>query len=150
MIEYPHFEVFRKNGMRWGRLLKDYTFAESVTGYNRIMDTGAFRCELREDGTLTVCKWAEWDFGSGGVTVQDLAMVRESLRHDALCMMIDRGLLPYSTRWKSDNLFARGLWRSGAKGPLSALSTGWRWLAVTAYSQTVARYRAEPYQGEPK
>lgn len=146
MVEYPHFEVFRKNGVRWGRLLADYTFNESVKGYNRTLDTGSFRCKLTEDGRLTIYKWSEYDFGSGNVTVQDLAMVRESLRHDALCMMTDRGILPYKERMTADNLFARGLWKHGAKGPLSAVSTGWRWLAVTLNSQTIARYKAEPYQ----
>lgn len=146
MTEYPHFEVFRKNGERWGRLLRDYTYDTGIKGYNRTLDIGYFRCRLTDDGLLTIFKWSEWNFGDGDVTVQDLAMILASLIHDAFCHLTGRGILPYSVRMKADNLFTRMLWKNGSQGLLNAASASWRWFLVTLNSQTKARFNAQPYQ----
>lgn len=140
-FQIPHYELFWKNGFRWGRLLSNYTIKTPITGYNRILDTGNFRCILRADGELTVVNLSEWDFGTGPGVIQDIAMVPASLVHDAFCHLTDRGILPWSVRMKADNYFASMLWRYGSKGFVSKASTSWRWLAVTANSQLIARWR---------
>lgn len=137
----PYVELFRQNRKVKGRLLADYTFDTPITGYNRTLDTGRFRCKLTEDGSLTIYKMSEYDFGSGRITVQDLGMIRASLAHDAFCLMTDRALIPYSERKHADNYFAKLLWETGSRGPIAAMSTAWRWTAVSAYSQTLARWR---------
>lgn len=146
MTVYPHFEVFRRNGERWGRLLADYTFETPIKGYNVTLNTGEMHCTLRDTGMLTIYSLSQWNFGNGRVTVQDLAMVLASLAHDAFCELTNRGLLPWSVRAQADNYFAASLWSSSAGGLLSALSTGWRWMLVSANSQTLARLKAKPYQ----
>lgn len=140
-MKMPYVELFRHNRTTWGRLLADYTFDTPITGYNRALDTGRFRCKLTEDGSLTIYKMSEYDFGSGRITVQDLGMIRASLAHDAFCHLTDRGIIPYSERRKADNYFAKLLWETGSRGPIAAMSTAWRWTAVSAYSQTLARWR---------
>lgn len=140
-MKMPYVELFRQNRKVKGRLLADYTFDTPITDYNRTLDTGRFRCKLTEDGSLTIYKMSEYDFGSGRITVQDLGMIRASLAHDAFCMMTDRAIIPYSERRKADNYFATLLWETGSRGPIAAMSTAWRWTAVYAYSQTLARWR---------
>ena len=143
-LSVPHHELFRQNGRRWGRLLSDYTIQTPITGYNRTLDTGRFRCTLFSDGRLIVFKWSEWDLGSGDITIQDIAMIVASLPHDAFCHMTGRGILPWSVRRLADNFLAKMLWQYGAKGFISGASTAWRWLVVSANSQLIARFKAQP------
>ena len=142
-MKMPNVELFKRNRQTWGRLLDDYSFDTPHIGYNVTLDTGFFRCRLTHDGRLTVFALSEYDFGSGGITIQDLGMIRASLYHDALCLLTDRGILPYSERMTADNHFARLLWETGSQGPIAALSTGWRWAVVTLNSQALARWRRQ-------
>jgi hypothetical protein len=142
MIQMPHVELFKRNRTVWGRLLSEYSFADTPhKGYDVEYNDGRFRCHLFPDGRLKIYMLSEYDFGSGGITVQDLGMIRASLYHDALCHMTDAGLLPYTERRRADNHFASLLWQTGSRGPIAAVSTAWRWTGVTLYSQTLARWR---------
>jgi hypothetical protein len=139
-MKMPNVELFKRNRKIWGRLLEMYSFETPIDGFSVDFDNGHFRCSLRDDGFLVIHAMSEYDFGSGGITVQDLGMVRASLAHDAFCFMTDAGVLPWSVRRKADNYFASLLWETGRKGPIAVVSTGWRWTGVTLYSQCIARW----------
>jgi hypothetical protein len=140
MIQMPHYEMFRKNGDSFGRLLSDYTFYDTpIKGYDFDYKNQSMHCRLSPDGTLTIFKLSEWDFGTGPV-IQDQNMVRASLFHDPLCYMTDSGVIPYSERVRADNYFA-WLLNDGGSGVMQKVSTAWRWLVVSLNSQTIARLR---------
>lgn len=55
---------------------------------------------MDEDGTLLIEAGYAWDGASGGVDTKSI--MRASLIHDALCQLINEGLLPKSTQVTAD------------------------------------------------
>lgn len=133
-MRMPHFEIFRKFGARWGRLLDDYTFEGSLTGHQVVMTAGPMAAKLEKFGELRIYALSEWDFGT--CAVDDLAMIRASLEHDFYCTATHTGLLPWRVRYKADKLFFRRLGEAGA-----TISRFWRTPLVMLNSQTLAKWR---------
>lgn len=135
-------------GGRTGYLESDFLTQTPIKGHTvERMDQPGIRCTLGPGGLLHIYKGTVWDYGSGPA-LNTPAMVRASLVHDAFCIMTDEGLLPWSVRREADNLFRKLLIKYGPRGGLLGWRTGltylsstWRWVGVTAYSQLVARWK---------
>jgi hypothetical protein len=144
----PHYELCRNN--THGRLLSDYVIRTPIKGYQVSYAHGQFHCRLDVDGKLTVYAMSEWNFGNRAIDTP--AMVAASLPHDAFCHMTNSGRLPWSARRLADNFFSWMLRELGPRGGrlglrtgLTCLSSGWRWLGVTANSQLIARWSRKEY-----
>ena len=132
-IQMPHYELFKRNGKRWARLLSNKTYRTPITGHLVHFNNGHFRCSMFADGLLTVYAMTEWDLGT--MAIDDPAMVYASLPHDAGCYMTDAGVLPWSCRMKFDKYLWTCLSEAGAK-----VSRFWRTPIVMLNSQLIARW----------
>jgi len=122
------------DGGKRGLLTQCHIFADSIMGYSVTYSGFGMYCSLYPDGELIVDKGSVWDFGSFAIDTP--AMVIASLEHDALCVMTNARVLPWSVRMKADkNFFAR----LGENGAL--VSRWWRAPAVIFYSQLFARWK---------
>jgi hypothetical protein len=135
LIQMPHYELFKKNGKTWGRLLAGYSYDTPITGYAVTLNTPTYGCRLTPDGRLYIKAVSEWDFGSGP-SVQTPPMVYASLAHDMFCHLTNRRLIPFSERKAADLYFWTCLGEAGA-----TVSRLWRLPAVFGYSQLVARWK---------
>lgn len=110
---------------RKGRLMSSETFKHTpIRGYGvAITGDPKNKCHLSPNGNLVVSKGFEWDFASGAVDTPD--MVKASLAHDALCVLIDKGKLPAKEQKNADRYFRQVLKESG---------TSWfrRWYSYAA------------------
>lgn len=135
-VVIPHYETFRKNRRRWGRLLQHYTYQTPILGYDVTYESPTMKAKLCTDGRLRIHTMSEWDFGSGFFTVQTIAMVYASLPHDVFCHMTNARLLPWECRKKADWYFGACLSAAG-----ETFSRVWRTPGVMLYSQFVARWK---------
>lgn len=135
------YELIRDN--TWGRLLCDVLAGTGITGYSAVLTRQGRSAELDPSGLLVVRAGFEWDFGTGPV-LQTPAMVRASLIHDVLCDMTNQRLVPWAVRAQADALFREHLREySPGRHWLNPLRYHywWRWAAVSAYSQLIARWK---------
>ena len=140
----PHYELARNN--TWGVILSDHAMCTPITGHTAVFNNREFHCSLTDDGELIIYEGSVWDFASGPA-LNTPAMVAASLMHDAFCHMTNNGKLPWSCRAQADGYFAQMIRDHGPRGGLlgwrtglTYLSSGWRWLAVSANSQLIARW----------
>ena len=87
----------------WGgyQAVEDFSIKTSITGFS--VETRFIR--LDPDGLLTLKKWFIWDGPTGGVKTKDF--VAGSGVHDALCNLINMGLLPKSIQCLVDEEMLR-------------------------------------------
>ena len=117
-----------------GLLLSDITYKTAIIGRRVSFDSDAMRCDLHIDGSLVVYSGSEWDFGTFAIDTP--SMVYASLEHDAICIMTNARMLPWSCRAIGD----KGLWNTLSKQG-ATVSRWWRVPAVMVYSQVVARWK---------
>jgi hypothetical protein len=124
-----------------GRLDREVVFWTGIKGHNgALLDDVKDSCRLFDSGLLHILQGFEWDFGSGPA-VDTPVMVRASLAHDALCVLTDRGRVPWSVRRHADRYFRYLLIEYGCPRWLA-----WaRYVAVRSYSMIVAHWRRTPY-----
>jgi hypothetical protein len=126
-----HYELI--DGGKRGRLLSPLGFNTDIIGYDVTLPDNP--CQIYSDGYLLLGAGFVWDFGSYAVDTP--GMVFASAAHDALCVMTDRGLLPWKVRGQSDRLFRLLLAESGVPAP----RRWWCWAGVRGYSKTVAYWK---------
>jgi hypothetical protein len=134
-IVVPHYELFRKNGRMWGRVLQDYAYQTPITGYNVSYSDHNCDFTLSDTGILQIRRMSEWDFGSGP-SLQTNAMVYASLPHDMFCHLTNRRIIPWKERKSADLYFWDCLTDAGA-----TVSRIWRIMGVVSYSQLIARWK---------
>lgn len=118
----------------WGTLGEGLLFETGILGYTAKLPE-PHQSELSEVGTLMLHPGFTWDFGSYAIDTP--AMVIASSAHDALCLMTDKGLLPWSVRARSDKLFREVLQAHG----VGLFRRWWCWAGVRAYSKTIAYWK---------
>lgn len=135
------YRLIRNNSR--GMLTRTAFIDTGILGHSAALTKGELHCALSENGTLTVFAYSIWDFGSGPA-INTPAMVRASLPHDALCLLTNHRLVPWSVRRKADSLFRKHLKALSPPrkwyNPLR-YHANWRWLSVSLYSQLIARWR---------
>lgn len=129
------YELIWVAGKRRAMLLEDATFYPPFKGYEGRLEGSATTCWLTKEGELHIPSGFVWDFGSGAFDTPDV--VQASLAHDALCLMTDKGVLPWEVRKKADAYYRELLrqyrcpwWRRW-----------YQWAAVRTYSKTVAYWK---------
>jgi len=131
-----HYDLIRKNGQTLGLLLSDTDYNTPITGYEGEIELPASKCRLAQNGCLHVFAGFAWDFGSGPA-IDTPAVVRASLAHDALCLLTDRGLIPWSCRARADAYYREMLREYGT----GFARRWWQWAGVRAYSSTLGNWR---------
>ena len=127
-----HYDLIDKG--KKGRLLSPLLFQTPITGFDVTLPSPP--CQLYEDGSILLGHGFEWDFGSGPA-VDTPAMVLASAVHDALCLMTDKGLLPWSVRAQSDQFFRDKLKENG----VGFARRWWCYMGVRGYSKLVAYHK---------
>jgi hypothetical protein len=128
-----HYDLVRRNNKTLGLLLSDIEFWTPILGHDAEIEATASKCRLAQNGCLHVFAGFTWDFGSGPA-IDTPAVVRASLAHDALCLLTDRGLIPWECRAEADKYYRDTLKRYG-----TGFARRWyHWAGVRAYSKTIA------------
>lgn len=160
-----HYDLIRQQGKMCGLLLSDVESHTPIYGYEAEIELPASRCRLVKTGTLRTFAGFVWDFGSGPA-IDTPAVIRASLDHDALCLLTDKGLIPWKCRAMADKYYrdslaqyspqiptlrqvvdSKGVALAQAGPATFALARRWwQWAGVRVYSKTVAYWRRTKHE----
>jgi len=136
------FELL-ENG-KLGRLTQGVRFKSPITGHTAKLEqffhvpqgTLWVECYLQKDGTLDIADGTMWDYASGPA-IDTPAVVIASVAHDMFCHLTNLRMIPWECRAKADKYY-RDCLKANGVGMVRRYA---HWLAVSTYSQAVARWR---------
>lgn len=130
------YELIWVAGKRRALLLEDASFYPPFKGYEGRLEGSATTCWLTKEGELHIPSGFVWDFGSWPA-IDTPDVVHASLAHDALCLMTDKGILPWEVRQKADRYYRELLRQYRCSWP----RRWWQWAGVRGYSKSVAYWK---------